>query len=384
MTVAATALKGAGTLAAGSSVSSGVPVAKELMGRERCDHSRYGSDLSELGRKGKLGLDAYEYCKGTSSSLPNSFKSRVLALGAVCDLVGERCEEAQAVDSSASLPVPQEWHATDELAGSECDPSTMEKKLRSTESEALEGRYHSRLIEPGILESDANCEFVIAGSCYPEGLHSGIQGPLTDEKNMEVASECGAALHKGNNCVGSLESKLPISNANHDSRGGDFSKAQEPGLRACNLDSEERKVAAGHFATPENDAMENRSSDPEACKGQYSANSSESKLLESHMIHDFEADGYDNFEIGTQLNELINLCMDESIEGQLNCTSPIKQNTSDSKRFKSDSQVKCPLCGLDISDLSEEIRQLHTNNCLDEPVKVTFDISYIFFCANVP
>ncbi|XP_034581351.1 uncharacterized protein [Setaria viridis] len=371
VTAAATAAKGAGTLAAGSRVSGGVPEAKELMAGEIFGPSRYGSDVSELGRKGKLRLDVYGYCKGSSSSLPNSLKSRVLALGVVCDLGSGRCEQVQAVDSSMSLPVPQEWHVTDEVAGSECDQPTVEKKLRS--SEALEEHHYSRLIEPEILESDANCEFVTAGPYYSEGLGSGILGPLTDEKNMEkeagVAFERGAGLHKGNNCFDSLQSKLPISNANHDSRGGDCSKAQEPGLRACNLDSQEGKVAAGHCATPENEAMENRSNGPEACEGHCFSSPSESNLPESHMIHDFEADGYDNFEIGTQLNELINLCMEDSIEGHSNWTSPIEQNTFDSKRFKSDYQVKCPLCGLDISDLSEELRQLHTNNCLDEPAK---------------
>jgi len=300
-------------------------------------------------------------------------KSRFLALGAVCDSGGGRCVEAQLVDSSTSLPVPQAWHSTDEVADSECGPPAMEKKLRS--SEAIEGCYHSKLIEPEILESDANCEFVT-------GLDSGILGPVTDEQNMEeetgVASECGARPHKGNNRLDSLESKLPGSNANHDSRSGDCSKAQEPGSRACNLDSQERKVAAGHCATSENETMENKSCGPEACKGHCFSNSSESKLQESNITHEFEADDYDNFEIGTQLNELINLCMEDSIEGQSNCATPIELNTFDSKTFKSDFQVKCPLCELDISDLSEELRQQHTNNCLDEPAKVMMHSQIIF------
>ncbi|CAN6204565.1 unnamed protein product [Urochloa humidicola] len=374
VTVASTAPKGAGTLAAGSKVSGCVSEAKVLMNEESCGLSRYGSDAAELGLKGKVGLDKYGYCKGSPISLPNSMKSRVLALGVVCDLGGGRCEEAQVVDISAS--VPEEWQATDEVAGSECDPPTMEKHPRT--SEDLEGYYHSRLIEPGILEPDADCEFVNADSYYSEGLDSGIPCPFTDKQNMEkeagVASECGAGLHQGNYCLDSLQSKFPISNTNHDSRGGDHSKAQEPGLQACNLDSQERQGATGYRATLENEIMENKFSEPEACKGHFFSNSSESKLRESHMTNDSEADGYDDFEIGTQLSELINLCMKDSIKGQSNCASPIEQNTFDSKGFKSDYQVKCPLCGLDISDLSEEFRQLHTNNCLDEPAKVMLDI----------
>ncbi|KAF8695396.1 hypothetical protein HU200_037629 [Digitaria exilis] len=278
----------------------------------------------------------------------------VLPLGAVCDLGGGSCEGAQVLDSSTS--VSEEWHST-------------EKK--QTNSEVLEGCYNSRLVVPGILESDANCGVVTAGSCYSKGLGSEVLCPPTDENNMEKeasgAFECGAGLHERNEDLNSLESKLPKSNANHDSRGGDCSKAQEPDSLACSFDSQERKVVAGHCSTPENETMENRSSGSEACKGHCFSNSSESELLESQRIHGSEDDG--NFEIGTQLNELINLCMKDSIEGQSNCASPVKQSTFNSKRFKSDLQVKCPLCGLDISDLSEELRQLHTNNCLDEPVK---------------
>nr|CAB3457151.1 unnamed protein product [Digitaria exilis] len=356
VTAAAIPPKGAGTLGAGSRVSGDVPEAKEPMAGESCGISRYGSDAAELGRRGKIGLDGYGYCKGDSNSLLNSMKSMVLPLGAVCDLGGGSCEGAQVLDSSTS--VSEEWHST-------------EKKQKN--SEVLEGCCNSRLVVPGILESDANCDFVTAGSCYSKKLGSGILCSPTDEKNMEEesvgASGCGAGLHKRIDDLYSLEPKLPKSNANHDSSGGDCSKAQEPDSLACNLDSQERKVDAGHCSTPENETIENRSSGSEACKGHCFSNSSESKLPESQGIHDFETDGYDNFEIGTQLNELINLCMKDSIEGQSNCASPIKQSTFDSKRFKSDLQVKCPLCGLDISDLSEELRQLHTNNCLDEPVK---------------
>ncbi|GJN33892.1 hypothetical protein PR202_gb22521 [Eleusine coracana subsp. coracana] len=70
------------------------------------------------------------------------------------------------------------------------------------------------------------------------------------------------------------------------------------------------------------------------------------------------------------LSELINLCMEDHMEGHSNCRkSPVKKNTCDSKCIKSENQVLCPLCGSDISDLSEECRQLHTNSCLDEPAK---------------
>ncbi|CAD6219083.1 unnamed protein product [Miscanthus lutarioriparius] len=370
---ASTAAKDAETLAAGSRVSGGVPKPKKRKTGEICGLSRYGSDRAKLSCKPKIGLDRYGYGKGSSSSLPNSIESRVLALGAVCDLGVGRCEEAQVAGSQNCTSVLQEGHATPELAGSECGPPKTEKKLGS--SGAVEGHYNSRLIEPA-LESDANREFLSAGSYDSEGLDSGILGSLTDKQDTKkangVASECGFGLQNGSYHLDSLQSELLMSNIKYDSRVCASNEIQEPGLGACNLISQERKVAAGHSAcaTPENVTMENKSSEPEACKGQCRSNSSESKLLESHMIHDFEVDGCDDFEIGTQLSELINLCMKDSIEGQSNFSaSPMEQNTLDSKRLSSDYEVKCPLCGSDISDLSEELRQLHTNNCLDEPAK---------------
>ncbi|KXG35706.1 uncharacterized protein LOC8062739 [Sorghum bicolor] len=368
--IASTAAKDAGTLATCSRVSGGVPKSKKRKAGEICGLSRYGSDSTKLSCKPKIGLDRYGYGKGSSSSLPNSLESRVLALGAVCDLGVGRCEVAQV----AGTLVLEEGHATEELAGSECDPPKTEKKLGS--SGAVEGHYDSRLIEPGLIESDANRESVTACSYDSEVLDSGILGSLTDKQDTKkangVASECGFGLQNGNYHLHSLQSELLMSNAKYDSRVFASNEIQEPGLGAGNLISQERNVAAGHSActTPENVTMENKSSEHEACKGKCRSNSSESKLQESHMIHDFEVDGCDDFEIGTQLSELINLCMKDSIEGQLNFSaSPMEQNTLDSKRLGSDYEVKCPLCGSDISDLSEELRQLHTNNCLDEPAK---------------
>lgn len=373
--VASTAAKDAETLAAGSRVSGGVPKAKKRKAEEICSLSRYGSNSAKLSCKPKIGLDRYGYGKGSSSSLPNSIESSVLALGAVCDLGVGRCEGAQVAGSRYCTSVLQEGHATQELAGSQCYPPKTEKKLGC--SEAVEGPQS----EAGLIESDANREFVTASSCDSEGLDSGILGSLTDKQDTKkangVASECGFGLQNGNYHLDSLQSELLMSNAKCDSRVCASNEIQEPGLGTCNMISQERKVAAGHsaFATPENVTMEDKSSEPEACKGQYRSNSSESKLLESHMIHDFAVDGCDDFEIGTQLSELIDLCMKDSIEGQPNFSaSRMEQNTSDSKRLSSDYEVKCPLCGSDISDLSEELRQLHTNNCLEEPSKVMFNM----------
>lgn len=60
----------------------------------------------------------------------------------------------------------------------------------------------------------------------------------------------------------------------------------------------------------------------------------------------------ENFELGTQLNELMNLCSEWDSQQDFNFG-------------KEHGSVECPLCGHDLSDLSELLRQLHTNNCLD-------------------
>ncbi|KAF0913958.1 hypothetical protein E2562_025370 [Oryza meyeriana var. granulata] len=109
-----------------------------------------------------------------------------------------------------------------------------------------------------------------------------------------------------------------------------------------------RTVAAEGDATFTFERRENSSSELEAC------------------------DGYDDFEIGTQLNELINLCMEDYAEGPLsNRASCLEGNGMNSGSFNSVNQVQCPVCGSDLSDLSQDLQLVHTNSCLDrdEPAK---------------
>ncbi|KAM7507399.1 hypothetical protein LguiA_017852 [Lonicera macranthoides] len=95
----------------------------------------------------------------------------------------------------------------------------------------------------------------------------------------------------------------------------------------------------------------------------YSSNSVESRLLKSSTVNCgpsvCEKDGRvcendggseDEFEPGTQLDVLLRLCSE--VDGQVNSS----ETTS----------IHCPLCGEDISDLSDELRQVHTNECLDK------------------
>ncbi|OWM84086.1 hypothetical protein CDL15_Pgr009333 [Punica granatum] len=86
--------------------------------------------------------------------------------------------------------------------------------------------------------------------------------------------------------------------------------------------------------------------------GNYLVNSIESRLMAGQRLacNDKEFDGVEEsceeFEGGAEFDVLLKLC------------SEVDQKDVD--------LVYCPLCGVDISDLSEESRQLHTNECLDK------------------
>ncbi|XP_078180218.1 sterile alpha motif (SAM) domain-containing protein isoform X3 [Carex rostrata] len=67
----------------------------------------------------------------------------------------------------------------------------------------------------------------------------------------------------------------------------------------------------------------------------------------------------EKFEPGTQLNELMNLCSELDSQQDFNFD---KENDF----LQGHGSVQCPLCGHDLSDLSEPLRQLHTNDCLDK------------------
>lgn len=121
-----------------------------------------------------------------------------------------------------------------------------------------------------------------------------------------------------------------------------------------------------------------------AGKGGRYLNSIESRLLESRVKCDSTnndvCDG--DFEPGTQLNVLMDLCNDIG-EGCLNdCDSSFEENGlgDESFQLETDGFVECPLCGADITHLSEELRQVHTNNCLDKDVATEVIFPLLIFC----
>jgi DNA cross-link repair 1A protein len=211
---------------------------------------------------------------------------------------------------------------------------------------------------------------------------AGRHGPASNEGNVDAKAEVssrpeaeknersGSAVDVGNYHSHSIESELLVSSSKYHFDGAD---CKEPGLGTCSLVSEERKVVAKDAATSKSEPAEKKSCSTADSVEHHCLNSVESVLLESHTVHHTEDDDSDDFEIGTQLNELINLCMRDQVDSHLNSrTSPVEGNKMDSGRFESVCKVQCPLCGSDISDLSEELQLAHTNNCLDkdEPAKV--------------
>lgn len=92
----------------------------------------------------------------------------------------------------------------------------------------------------------------------------------------------------------------------------------------------------------------------------YLCNSGEARLMGSRMDtgFDFAANGVSRedgeLEENTELGVLLKLCSEvEEREGE----------------FRDGGLIQCPLCGLDISAICEEQRQIHTNNCLDAEEK---------------
>ncbi|KAL7600259.1 hypothetical protein Lser_V15G23498 [Lactuca serriola] len=107
----------------------------------------------------------------------------------------------------------------------------------------------------------------------------------------------------------------------------------------------------------------------------YLSNSIESRLLSrsggdcglsvcenanEKVDEDAEERSDDNQDAGTtQLDVLLDLCC--SSENEDMPMDNVDNNNMDAVGF-----ISCPLCGIDISDMSEELRHVHTNECLDK------------------
>ncbi|KAM0872563.1 hypothetical protein ACQ4PT_038674 [Festuca glaucescens] len=330
--VAAMAAAAAETLAAGSRAGAGlrcVPEGKEATGEGICGLLRYGSgDPKLLGATEEEGLGGYDDCKASSSCFPNSTESRVLEPVKTCDLGGGHCEEAKGV-SRASNPVPGKG-VTGARAGS---------------------WLHGPACNGGDVDAKAHVASL----------------SKTEKKEWSTFG-----VDDGNYHSHSIESELLVSSSKSDFEGADCKDFHDPGSGTSSLVSEERKFVAEDVAISKSVTGEKKSSSTADSVECHCSNSAEPVLLESRTVHHSEADDCDDFEIGTQLNELINLCMGDQVDSHHNSrASPAEGNKMDSGRFESVYKVQCPLCGSDISELSEELQLAHTNNCLDkdEPAK---------------
>lgn len=92
----------------------------------------------------------------------------------------------------------------------------------------------------------------------------------------------------------------------------------------------------------------------------YSRNSIESRLLRSRT----ETCNLNEEESGddAELDVLLKLC---------------EEVNDDYNEAEVDGVFQCPLCGVDISDLSEELRQVHSNDCLDKCENQAQDVIFM-------
>ncbi|XP_057985792.1 uncharacterized protein LOC110662260 isoform X2 [Hevea brasiliensis] len=145
----------------------------------------------------------------------------------------------------------------------------------------------------------------------------------------------------------------------------------------CSLDLIESSIDFSHrnINVDDDEHCQDRSFETKSGKGKeglevnvgYLCNSIEARLMRSgvdpgvnpveHGLN--EADGLEDFDEDGQLDVLIKLCTDDSRE-ESKVTSGMDLGGC---------LVQCPLCGIDISDLSEESRLVHTNDCLDKEEK---------------
>ncbi|CAK7352730.1 unnamed protein product [Dovyalis caffra] len=93
--------------------------------------------------------------------------------------------------------------------------------------------------------------------------------------------------------------------------------------------------------------------------GGYLCNSIEARLLKSRVDYcGVNVGNEEDFEQNSELDVLIKLCTEDESEMR----EEVKVNCNGNEG----SLVLCPLCGIDISNLSEECRLFHTNECLDK------------------
>lgn len=109
------------------------------------------------------------------------------------------------------------------------------------------------------------------------------------------------------------------------------------------------------------------------------SNSIESKLMTGRGV---DLGFSEDFEVGAELDVLLNLC--SQVEGEeedadaVNGVAFIPQHGDGLHGDQVFVKIQCPLCGIDISHLSSEQRELHTNECLDKEEAQAGEVSFLF------
>ncbi|KAK8543803.1 hypothetical protein V6N13_025970 [Hibiscus sabdariffa] len=139
----------------------------------------------------------------------------------------------------------------------------------------------------------------------------------------------------------------------------------------CGLDL----IPSGMDCSLESNSVQNRESGTVKCgekenesleltKG-YLCNSIESRLIRpvSELSEGFSED----CEEDNELDELLKLCdeVDEEEEGE-EASQEEGNNIEEERNGVDNESIPCPLCGVDISNLNENQRLVHTNDCLDK------------------
>lgn len=139
----------------------------------------------------------------------------------------------------------------------------------------------------------------------------------------------------------------------------------------CSLDFIESSIDCTVSSKVGNEKFDSGSGKKEKLEvsGGYLCNSIEARLMKSRVDYSgVNVGNEEDFEENSELDALIKLCTEgEESEAR----EKIKVNCNgDECCF-----VLCPLCGTDISDLSEEFRLVHTNECLDKEENSVPDVS---------
>ncbi|XP_026438803.1 uncharacterized protein LOC113337299 isoform X2 [Papaver somniferum] len=133
----------------------------------------------------------------------------------------------------------------------------------------------------------------------------------------------------------------------------------------CSFNADDNGGSSEFSGEQSEEDMKKKGFELDVKKG-YLSNSVESRLLASTRTsgtsYSVRNEGHlddisvTDFELGTQLNVLMELCSEIGEELNANAGEQIGSDGG---------LVTCPLCGTDISDLNEEMRLVHSNECLD-------------------